>query len=61
MEIHAKCQYRTKPRPYFRNPPQYTHLRKPVALWRGCQTFSESNLTNFITKNYTKLLWVFQI
>lgn len=61
MEIHAKSLCRTKPGPDLKNPPQSTELRKTMALQKDRQTFSESNLTNFILKNYTKPLWVFQI
>lgn len=50
------CVCRTKPGPDLKNPQQYTEQRKPAAHQKDRQTVSESNLTNFIHKNYTKPL-----
>lgn len=61
MKIHAKSLCRKKHSPDLRNLLQYTQLSKSVVLEKDCQTFSESNLTNFMPKNSTKPLWVFQI
>lgn len=61
MEIHAKSLCRTKPSPDLSSPQHYTWLSQPAASRKDHQAFSESNLTNFIPKNYTKPLQGVQI
>lgn len=61
MEIHAKSLCRTKPSPDLSSPQHYTTAKPASGLQKDHQAFSESNLTNFIPKNYTKPLQGVQI